>query len=63
MNELLLSDDEIDLIWHLPYLTQHDRLKAIARAQLENVLEARFFANRQEAVRPLSPAVVAVAAS
>ena len=39
MNELLLSDDEIDLIWHLPYITEPDRLEAIIRAQLENVLE------------------------
>jgi hypothetical protein len=37
--ELLLSDDEIDLIWCLPYITEHQRLKAIAKAQTEKVAE------------------------
>jgi len=37
--ELLLSDDEIDLIWCLPYITEHQRLKAVARAQAEKVAD------------------------
>lgn len=37
--ELLLSDDEIDLIWCLPYITEHQKLKAIAKAQTEKVAE------------------------
>lgn len=37
--ELLLSDDEIDLIWCLPYITEHQRLKAIAKAQTEKAAE------------------------
>ncbi len=37
--EMLLSDDEIDLIWCLPYITEHQRLKAIAKAQTEKVAE------------------------
>ena len=40
MNELLLSDDELDLIWCLPYITEKERLKAIATAQLEKALES-----------------------
>ena len=63
MNELLLSDDEIDLIWYLPYITEQDRLEAIIRAQLENVLESRSFGNRPQAGRQLTPAAVAAAAS
>jgi hypothetical protein len=44
MNELLLSDDELDLIWHLPYITEKERLKAIAGAQLEKIMESQLFA-------------------
>ena len=40
MNELLLSDDELDLIWCLPYITEKERLQAIATAQLEKALES-----------------------
>ena len=43
MNELLLSDDELDLIWCLPYITEKERLKAIAKAQLDNVLGSSLF--------------------
>ena len=43
MNELLLSDDELDLIWCLPYITEKERLKAIAKAQLDNILESCLF--------------------
>jgi len=45
MNELLLSDDELDLIWCLPYITEKERLKAIAKAQLDNILESSLFRN------------------
>ena len=38
MNELLLSDDELDLIWLLPYITVKDKLRAIAESQLEKIL-------------------------
>jgi hypothetical protein len=41
MNELLLSDDELDLIWLLPYITEKERLRAIAEAQLEKILESK----------------------
>jgi hypothetical protein len=44
MNELLLSDDEVDLIWLLPYITEKERLEAIAEAQLEKILESQLFA-------------------
>ena len=40
INELLLSDDELDLIWCLPYITEKERLKAIVAAQLEKALES-----------------------
>jgi len=43
MNELLLSDDELDLIWCLPYITEKERLKAIAEAQLGKIFESQFF--------------------
>ncbi len=43
MNELLLSDDELDLIWCLPYITEKERLKAIAKAQLDSILESCLF--------------------
>ena len=45
MNELLLLDDELDLIWHLPYITEKERLKAIAGAQLEKILESKLFSD------------------
>lgn len=41
MDELLLSDDELCLIWHLPYITEQQRLKAIARARVERILELK----------------------
>ena len=44
MNELLLSDDELDLIWLLPYITEKERLRAIAEAQLGKILESQSFA-------------------
>jgi len=37
--DLLLSDDEIDLIWFLPYLTERNRVQEIAKAQLDKALE------------------------
>ena len=43
MNELLLSDDELDLIWCLPYITEKERLKVIAKAQVDNILESSLF--------------------
>ena len=59
MNELLLSDDEIDLIWHLPYITEKDRLRAIVQAQLDNVLEVLFSRRGVcEADRQLMPTAV-----
>lgn len=45
MNELLLSDDELDLIWCLPYITEKERLRAIAGAQLEKILESKLFSD------------------
>ena len=48
MNELLLSDNELDLIWCLPYITQRERLKAIAKAQLDKILESRLLINDTE---------------
>jgi hypothetical protein len=55
--ELLLSDDEIDLIWCLPYITEHQRLKAIAKAQTEKVAE--FFRRMSpESVLEREPPVV-----
>ena len=44
MNELLLSDDELDLIWLLPYITEKERLRAVTEAQLEKILESQLFA-------------------
>lgn len=60
--EMLLSDDELDLIWCLPYITDHQKLAAIARAQMERVLE--FFREMREAgpsseTRPFSELVLA----
>ena len=40
MNELLSSDDVLDLIWCLPYITEKERLKAIAEAQLDEAMES-----------------------
>ena len=58
MNELFLSDDEIDLIWHLPYITEQDRLEAIARVQVDIILETLLFKGGIcEADRQPSPAV------
>jgi hypothetical protein len=37
--DLLLSDDEIDLIWFLPYLTERNRVQEVAKAQLDKALE------------------------
>ena len=37
--DLMLSDDEIDLIWLLPYLPERDRVQEIVKAQLDKALE------------------------
>ncbi len=39
VGELLLSDDEVDLIWCLPYITDHQKLAAVAKAQMGKMLE------------------------
>jgi hypothetical protein len=60
MNELLLSGDEIDLIWYLPYITEQDRLEAIIQAQLDAIWE-ELFPERGvcHSGRHLAPAVAA----
>lgn len=63
MNELLLSDDELELIWCLTYITEKERLKAITKAQLEKVLESHLFTNNASISGDKDSEVLALAGS